>query len=163
MVLVAIITTICYTPINYLFYNWKFVPFDPFKPFYTTSSLIFDCIMFFNPDHTYEFKYISVEWFADRVMVRECMLSHLSHEMTELCDPMDDSPPGFSVQGVLQARILDWVAMPFCRGSSQPSDRTHVTLHLLHWQIFSLPLPPGKPKFIFWANNKRDTIGRKHP
>ena len=84
MVLVTIITTICYAPINYLFYNWKFVPFDPFKPFYTTSSSIFNCIMFFNPDHTYEFKYISVEWFADHVMVSECMLSHFSHEITEL-------------------------------------------------------------------------------
>ena len=82
--LVAIVTTICYTPINSLFYNWKFVPFGPFKSFYTTSSLIFNCIMFFNPDHTYEFKYTSAEWFADHFMVSECMLSHFSHEMTEL-------------------------------------------------------------------------------
>ena len=36
------------------------------------------------------------------------------------CDPMDYSPPGFSVCGILQARILEWVAMPFSRESSQP-------------------------------------------
>ena len=37
-----------------------------------------------------------------------------------LCDPMDCSPPGSSVHGISQARILEWVAFPFSRGSSQP-------------------------------------------
>ena len=41
-----------------------------------------------------------------------------------LCDPMDCSPPGSSVHGLLQARILEWVAIPFSRGSSRPRDRT---------------------------------------
>ena len=36
------------------------------------------------------------------------------------CDPMDCSPPGSSVHGILQARILEWVAISFSRGSSQP-------------------------------------------
>ena len=40
------------------------------------------------------------------------------------CDPMDFSLPGFSVQGILQARILGWVATSFSRGYSQPRDRT---------------------------------------
>ena len=44
-----------------------------------------------------------------------------------LCNPMDCSPPGFSVHGVLQARIPEWVAMPFSRGSSEPRDRTHIS------------------------------------
>ena len=35
-----------------------------------------------------------------------------------LCDPTDCSPPGSSVHGILQARILEWVAFPFSRGSS---------------------------------------------
>ena len=40
-----------------------------------------------------------------------------------VCDPMDSySPPGSSVHGILQARILEWVAMPFCRESSRPRD-----------------------------------------
>ena len=42
-----------------------------------------------------------------------------------LCDPMDYSLPGSSVHGIFQARILEWVAMPSSRGSSQPRDRTH--------------------------------------
>ena len=44
-----------------------------------------------------------------------------------LCDPMDCSPPGSSVHGILQARILEWVAMPSSRGSCQPRGRTQVS------------------------------------
>ena len=43
-----------------------------------------------------------------------------------LCDPMDHIPPGSSVYGILQVRILEWVAISFSRGSSRPRDRTHV-------------------------------------
>ena len=42
------------------------------------------------------------------------------------CDPMDYSPPDSSLHGILQARILEWVAIPFSRGSSQPRDQTQV-------------------------------------
>ena len=44
-----------------------------------------------------------------------------------LYDPMDCSLPDFSVYGIHQARILEWVAMPSSRVSSQPRDRTHVS------------------------------------
>ena len=44
-----------------------------------------------------------------------------------LCDPMDCSPPGSSVHGISQARILEWVAISFSRGSSQPRDQTRVS------------------------------------
>ena len=44
-----------------------------------------------------------------------------------LCDPIDGSPPGFSVHGILQARILKWVAMPSSKGSFQPRDQTQVS------------------------------------
>ena len=44
-----------------------------------------------------------------------------------LCDPMDYSPPGPSVHGILQARILEWVAVPSSRGSSWPRDQTQVS------------------------------------
>ena len=40
-----------------------------------------------------------------------------------LCDPMD-----YTIHGILQARILEWVAITFSRGSSQPRDRTQVSL-----------------------------------
>ena len=41
-----------------------------------------------------------------------------------LCDPMDCSPPGSSVHGILQARMLEWVAILLSRGSYRPRDRT---------------------------------------
>ena len=44
-----------------------------------------------------------------------------------LCDPTDYSPPGSSAHGILQARILEWVAISFSRVSSWPSDQTHVS------------------------------------
>ena len=42
----------------------------------------------------------------------------LSQSCPTLCDPMDSSPPGSTVRGILQARTLEWVAMPSSRGSS---------------------------------------------
>ena len=44
-----------------------------------------------------------------------------------LCDPMDCSPSGSSVHGILQARILEWVAMSFSRGSSWPRNQTCIS------------------------------------
>ena len=40
-----------------------------------------------------------------------------------LCDSVDSGLPGSSVHGILQARVLEWVAIPFSRGSSQPRDQ----------------------------------------
>ena len=55
-----------------------------------------------------------------------------------LCNPMD-----YTVHGILQVRILEWVAFPFSRGSSQPRDRTQVST----LQADSLPAEPqGMPK-----------------
>ena len=44
-----------------------------------------------------------------------------------LCDPMDCSLPGSSVHGILQARMLEWIAISFSKGSSWPRDRTQVS------------------------------------
>ena len=48
------------------------------------------------------------------------------------CDPMDCSLPGSSIHGILQARILEWVAIPSSRGSSQPKDPTQVSCRILY-------------------------------
>ena len=47
--------------------------------------------------------------------------------MEQFCDPMDCHPSGSFVHGLLQARILEWVAIPFSRGSSQPRDWTLIS------------------------------------
>ena len=64
-----------------------------------------------------------------------------------LCNPMDCSPPGSSTHGILQARILEWVAISFSRGSSRPRDRTW--LPALQANFFTVG-PPAKP--IKWAS-----------
>ena len=51
----------------------------------------------------------------------------VTHSCLTLCHPIDCSPPGSSVHGIFQARILEWVAIPFSRGSCQPRDRTWVS------------------------------------
>ena len=62
-----------------------------------------------------------------------------------LCDPMDCSPPGSSVHGIIQARVLEWVAIAFSRGSSQPRDWTRVSCI-------------ADRRFTIWATRKQ-TIG----
>ena len=59
-----------------------------------------------------------------------------------LCDPMDCNPPGSSVHGILHARILEWVAKPSSRGSSQPRDHISSVSCIGKWVPL---LPPGKP------------------
>ena len=56
------------------------------------------------------------------------------------CDPMDCSPPGFSVHGIPQARILEWVAISFSRGSSHPGTEPGSTILQAD---FLLTEPPG--------------------
>ena len=61
------------------------------------------------------------------VTVFQYMLCLVTQSCLSLCDPMDCSPPGSSVHGTSQARILEWVAMPSSRESSQPRDWTQVS------------------------------------
>lgn len=60
-----------------------------------------------------------------------------------LCDPVDCSPPGSSVRGILQARILEWVAISFSRESSQIRNRT--VFSALAGRFLTTE-PPGKPR-----------------
>ena len=53
--------------------------------------------------------------------------SEVAQSCPTLCDPMDCIPPGSSIHGVLQARVLEWGAISFSRGSSRPRDRTWVS------------------------------------
>ena len=66
-----------------------------------------------------------------------CVCAKLFQSCSTLCDPMDYNPPGSSVHGILQARILEWVAMSSSRGSSQPRDWTWISCiaggFFTHW------------------------------
>ena len=72
-----------------------------------------------------------------------CMRAKSLQLCLTLCNPVDCSLPGSSVHGILQVRILEWVAMPSSRGSSQPTQGSNPRLlHLPCWQLGSLPLAP---------------------
>ena len=69
------------------------------------------------------------------------------HSCPTFCDPMDCSPPGSSVHEILQARILEWVAMSSSRGSSLPRDRICISYVsyigrwvLYHWSHLRSPM-----------------------
>ena len=80
--------------------------------------------------------------------------SEVAQSCPTLCDPMDCSPPGSSVHGILQARILEWVAISFSRGSSRPRDRTQVPA----LQADALTSePPGKP--YPWRGRRFGSMG----
>ena len=59
---------------------------------------------------------------------KKVVKNEVSQPCLTLCEPVDCSPPGVSIHGVLQARILEWVAISFSRGSSQTRNRTHISL-----------------------------------
>ena len=82
-------------------------------------------------------------WFSYKY-VRACVLNSFS--CVPLWEPMDCNPPDSSVHGILQARILEWIAVPSSRVPSQNRDGTHTPYICLYWQVGSLPLaPPAKP------------------
>ena len=77
-----------------------------------------------------------------------CVCAKSLQLCSTLCSPMDCSPSGSSVHEILQARILEWVAL--LRGIFLTQGSSLSLLCLLHWQAGSLPLaPPGKPHITF--------------
>ena len=86
--------------------------------------------------------------FSNTSMYPQSTLLLLSHvrRAQPLGDRMEGSPSGPSVHGILQARILEWVAVPSSGGSLQPKDQTGIS-RLLQWQAGSLPLAPPGNKF----------------
>ena len=66
------------------------------------------------------------------------------------CDPIDCSPPGYSVHGIFQARILELVAISSSRGSSWPRNGTCVSCIFCIGRSFFTIVPPGKPIEECW-------------
>ena len=73
------------------------------------------------------------------IRVCVCVCTHMCSVMPDSLWPMNCSPPGSSVHGILPARILKWVAISSSRVSSPPRDQTHVSFISCHWQADSLP------------------------
>ena len=59
--------------------------------------------------------------------ISSVQFSSVAQSCLTLCDPVDCNLLGFSIHGILQARILEWIAISFSRGSSRPRDRTWIS------------------------------------
>ena len=76
-------------------------------------------------NHGPKIKYLLPALIWSRVKIFECVL--VAQSCLTLCDPIYYSQPGSSVHGIFYARILEWIAIPFSKGSSQLRDRTRVS------------------------------------
>ena len=82
------------------------------------------------------------------------LLKHVSHSCVRLfMTPWTVPPPGFSVHGILQTRILEWAGIPFSRGSSRPRDGTRVSCI-----VGGLSEPPGKPRIHTYIPSSLDFL-----
>ena len=84
----------------------------------------------------------------DLLISYECMSAKSFQSCPTFCDLMDSRRPSSSVCGILQASKLEWVAMSFSRGFSQPSDRTQVSCNSCTAGGFFTAEPPGKPIYF---------------
>ena len=103
--------------------------------------------------------YLAVPGLEASGILFPCMRAKLLQSCPTLWDPMDCSLPGSSVQGILQERILKWVAVSSSRGSSWPRDWTHVSYVscsarqvLCHYCHLGSPgIKPGSPALGAWS------------
>ena len=87
---------------------------------------------------------------------QRCVCVCMLQSCPTLCDPMDCSPPGSSIHWILQARIVERVAIFSFRGSSWPRGRILISYISLHWQVGSFTTQlPGKPINTYWSPNIR--------
>ena len=82
-------------------------------------------------DHVKKQSFSDISKLVKKIMLQSILLDPLLVLITQLyltlCDPIDCSLPGSSAHGISQARILEWVAIPFSRESSQARDKTQVS------------------------------------
>ena len=88
-----------------------------------------------------------------RTNLTNVLCAKLLQSCPTLCDPMDCSPPGSSVHGILQAKILEWVAIPFSRVSSWCRDQTYISyISALAGEFFTTSATWEAPIMYFRAN-----------
>ena len=87
-------------------------------------------------DRKYQHLFSQFQFRKTLIWIYACVHAKLLHSCPTLCDAMDYSPPGSSVHGILQARILEWIVMPSSRGSSWPRDWTCLSsVSCISWRI----------------------------
>ena len=111
--------------------NWSLVPLPFLNPAWTSGSSRF---VLLKPGlENFEHYFASIWKWSESEVAQSC---------PTLWDPVDCSLPGSSIHGIFKARILEWVAISFFRGSSQPRDQTQVSCITTDTLLSE---PPGKP------------------
>ena len=107
------------------------------------------------PAHTQYGREHDFQWApVSPVKVKE---SEVAQSCPTLCDPADCSPPGSSAHGILQARVLEWVAISFSRGSARPRDWTQVS-HIAG-RRFNLWATRGSHQCHLWGTYNSRCLG----
>ena len=128
---------------------------DPLEKGKATHSSILAWRIPWTFTFTFWFFFESLLWRSLEIIECLVVVGLVTQLCPTLCNPKEYSPPGSPVCWILQARILEWVAMPCSRRSSRPRNWICVTQELnpcllsclLHWQVDFLPrVPSGKPK-----------------
>ena len=101
---------------------------------------------------------VFITWFNTVYIMKEkhvdptssyCLVVLVTRLCLALCHPVDCNLPGFSVHGIFQTSILEWVVISFSRGSSPPRGQTHISC--IAGGFFTAE-PPGKPQTILYFN-----------
>ena len=133
----------------------------------TTPAMAHLCLLFFSPGITGSSSECVLFPACWNNFIYMCVCGgggvQLLQSCPTLCDPMDCSPPGSSIHGIFQARILEWMAISSSRGSSQPRNQTHISCvscigrqilyHCITWEALSVCLNYAKA-FDCVDNNK---------
>ena len=148
--------SLVFSMIQRMLETWSLIPLPFLKPAWTSGSSQFTyCwgLAWRNFKHYFSSMWDEcncvVVWafFGIAFLWDVCML--IAQLCLNLCNPMEYSPPGSSVHGIVQARIPQWVAISFSRGASRPRDQTHVSCTAGRFFTICLPSePPGKPTHI---------------
>ena len=107
-------------------------------------------------------KFIILFWwyYQTQFILSACMHVQSLQSCLTVCEPMDWSPPGSSVHGILQAGILEWVAMPSSRGSSQPKAWTFISyVSCIGRQFFTTF---GEGANVYWSLTLWEKLERQH-
>ena len=114
-------------------------------------------ILFIHTIYVYSMLQYAIYYIHIFLYVRAWVCAKLLQLCLTLCDPMNCSPPDSSVHWILQARILEWVAIASSRGSSWPRDWICIFCNSCIAGGFFSTEPPGKPNWCWYTHTHTHT------
>ena len=94
---------------------------------------------------------VNFQYLPNPALDTSCLCTKLLQSCPTLCNPVDHNLPSSSVRGILRARILEWVAVPFSRGLPDPGTKTGSLMSPASAGALFTIEAPGKPPGASWA------------